>query len=134
MTISPLNMDAAERAREFGPDYNNPHLSIGDKEFQFDPENGEWYEGKSRLSCADIFLIIIFEIFFFKDTESSTKSRRLNSSSAQNGKIDLNKLKTREKSLQEENNLLRIKNDLLLDMISEVYSEMKLETAETKRN
>ncbi len=49
-------------------------------------------------------------------------------------KIDLNKLKNREKILQEENNLLRIKNDLLLDMISELYSEMKLETTETKRN
>ncbi len=46
-TISLLNMDAAERAREFGLDYNNAHLSIGEKEFQFDPENGEWYEGNN---------------------------------------------------------------------------------------
>lgn len=40
---------------------------------------------------------------------------------------ELEQLKRAEKALAEENNLLKIKNDLLLDMISEVYSEMKLE-------
>ena len=47
---------------------------------------------------------------------------------------DLEQLKRTEKALSEENNLLRVKNDLLLDMISEVYSEMKLEAvAEPRR-
>ena len=71
---------------------------------------------------------------FIIDTESSSRSRigKNRQSQTANGK-DLDKLRSREKTLHEENNLLRIKNDLLLDMISEVYSEMKLE-AETKRD
>ena len=44
-TISPLQMDAAERAREFGLDFNDAHMLLGEKEIRFDPENGEWYEG-----------------------------------------------------------------------------------------
>ena len=46
---------------------------------------------------------------------------------------DLEKLKKTEKQLQEENNVLKFKNELLLDMISEVYSEMKLENDNSKR-
>lgn len=45
---------------------------------------------------------------------------------------ELNKLQKGNQQLQEENNLLRVKNDLLLDMIAEVYSEMKLEHEERK--
>ena len=44
-TIFPLQMDAAQRALEFGLDYSDAHMILGDKEFRFDPENGEWYEG-----------------------------------------------------------------------------------------
>ena len=43
-TISPLQMDAAERSREFGLDYNHAHMRLGDNLFQFDPEIGEWFE------------------------------------------------------------------------------------------
>jgi hypothetical protein len=43
-TISPLQMTAAERAKEFGLDYNNAHMQLGEKEFKFDPDRGEWYE------------------------------------------------------------------------------------------
>ena len=39
----------------------------------------------------------------------------------------MQKLKKTHMQLQEENNMLKIKNELLLDMIAEVYSEMKLE-------
>lgn len=45
-TISPLEMDAAERAREFGLDYSDAHMMLGNKELCFDSENGEWYEGE----------------------------------------------------------------------------------------
>jgi hypothetical protein len=47
-TISPLEMDAAERAREFGLDYSDAHLMLGNKELRFDSESGEWYEGNVK--------------------------------------------------------------------------------------
>ena len=47
-TISPLLMDAAERSREFGLDYNYAHFQFGKHHFGFDPENGQWYDGKSN--------------------------------------------------------------------------------------
>ena len=45
VTISPLQMDASERAREFGLDYNDAHMLLGDRVYRFDPEIGEWYDG-----------------------------------------------------------------------------------------
>jgi hypothetical protein len=46
ITISPLQMDASERAREFGLDYSNAYMILGDQIITFDPETGEWYSGK----------------------------------------------------------------------------------------
>lgn len=46
ITISPLQMDASERAREFGLDYNDAYMILGDQLIRFDPENGEWFIGK----------------------------------------------------------------------------------------
>ena len=45
-TISPLQMDAAERSREFGLDYNHAHMRLGDNHFQFDPDVGDWFDSK----------------------------------------------------------------------------------------
>ena len=45
-TISPLQMDAAERSREFGLDYNHAHMRLGDFHFQFDLETGDWFDSK----------------------------------------------------------------------------------------
>ncbi len=44
-TISPLQMDAAERSREFGLDYNHAHMSLGSQHFKFDSETAEWFDG-----------------------------------------------------------------------------------------
>ena len=59
-TISPLQMDAAERSREFGLDYNHAHMRLGDNLFQFDTEIGEWFES----------MLFIFWLFLFKTIES----------------------------------------------------------------
>ena len=49
ITNSPLQMDAAARAREFGLDFNNAHMELGDKTIRFDPNTGDWFydTGKS---------------------------------------------------------------------------------------
>jgi hypothetical protein len=44
-TISPLQLDASERAREFGLDYNNAYLSLGNHLIRFDPQTGDWFDG-----------------------------------------------------------------------------------------
>ena len=45
---------------------------------------------------------------------------------------DTNKMQKHNQILQEDNNMLKIKNEILVDMIAEVYSEFKLETDKKK--
>jgi hypothetical protein len=44
-TISQLQMDAAERAREFALDYKSAHMMLGAQHFRFDTQNAEWFDG-----------------------------------------------------------------------------------------
>ena len=46
ITISPLNLDATERAREFGLEFGSAQLKLGDQLIKFDLESGEWFGGK----------------------------------------------------------------------------------------
>jgi poly-beta-hydroxyalkanoate depolymerase len=45
---------------------------------------------------------------------------------------DAHKLQKHNQILQEDNNMLKIKSEILIDMIAEVYSEFKLETDKKK--
>lgn len=83
------------------------------------------------LFVCPIKQLVLFS--FLSDSESPQRqSKKSKSASTPSGK-DLEQLKRAEKALVEENNLLKIKNDLLLDMISEVYSEMKLEAGQVAK-
>ena len=45
-TISPLQMDASQRAREFGLDYGSASLNLEeDVMFEFDLKQGDWFNG-----------------------------------------------------------------------------------------
>jgi hypothetical protein len=44
------------------------------------------------------------------------------------------KLLKNSQQLQEENGLLKAKNEILIDMISEVYSEFKLDSEKSKKH
>ena len=45
-TLSTLDMDAAERAREFGLDYNQAHLKLEDNlKLCFDLDTADWMNG-----------------------------------------------------------------------------------------
>ena len=47
ITISPLQLDASERAKEFGLDYHNAYTRLEDHLFLiFDPKLGDWKNGK----------------------------------------------------------------------------------------
>lgn len=50
ITLSPLKLDAAERAREFGLDYGNAYLKLNEHTIRFDPQTGDWIIGKLIIS------------------------------------------------------------------------------------
>lgn len=48
-TISPLQLDASQRAREFGLEYLPAFISLEDDiTFEFDLKEGEWFNGNSK--------------------------------------------------------------------------------------
>jgi regulator of replication initiation timing len=47
---------------------------------------------------------------------------------------EVQKLQKGNQQLLEENNMLKVKNDILLDMMAEVYAEYKLEVDKHKKN
>ena len=156
-TISPLQLDAAERSREFGLDYGNAHMSLAESlQLVFDPENGEWMEGMMTLaynSIIHIFLIpsLTCKLFVFLCVLDQRRSSRDHSSSAdrfgggggsrhhqhQHGGAasskELDKLRKVNQTLVEENNMIRVKNEVMLDMLAEVFSELQLETDKNKK-
>ncbi len=47
--LSSLQMDAAERAREFGLDYHSAHFELEDNfKFYFKIEEAEWVNGRTN--------------------------------------------------------------------------------------
>jgi hypothetical protein len=49
-TISPLQMDAIQRGREFDLDYSSAHFMLGVQHYRFDLETGEWFDGPYKLN------------------------------------------------------------------------------------
>ncbi|RNA27698.1 chibby -like protein [Brachionus plicatilis] len=100
-TISPLQMDAAERSREFMLDYTSAHMQLGAGYFTFDKETGDWYNETTGES-----------------THMAKKAKNATSTNKEVQKIQKENL-----VLQEENNMLKVKNEILVDMVAEIYSE-----------
>jgi hypothetical protein len=48
-TVSQLQMDAAERAREFALDYKTAHMALGAHHFRFDAVHGAWLDGRLNI-------------------------------------------------------------------------------------
>lgn len=61
------------------------------------------------------------ENFFRSQKKPAAKREKLVSSR------ELHKYQTQNQEIQEENNTLKCKNEILIDMIAEVYSEFKLQ-------
>ena len=63
VTLSSLQMDAAERAREFGADYHTAHLELDDNhKFYFKLEEASWINGNTGFCLK---LIGNFKLKFF---------------------------------------------------------------------
>jgi hypothetical protein len=71
-------------------------------------------------------------LYFDSDSDIQKAKIRQDEPQTASTNKEIFKLQKGNQQLQEENNLLRVKNELLLDMIAEVYSEMKLEHEERK--
>jgi cell division protein FtsB len=54
--------------------------------------------------------------------------------SSKSGSKDVQRLQKDNTQLNEENNLLKVKNELLLDMVAEICSEYKLDTMKKNKN
>ena len=67
--------------------------------------------------------------FYHNYQQSKQNEKNVNSSASQK---EFQKLQKSNQNLQEENNLFKVKNEVLIDMIAEVYSEFKLETDKKK--
>ena len=46
LSLGQNNMNAAERAIQFGLDYQNAHMKLDEMNYIFDSNNGRWYNGK----------------------------------------------------------------------------------------
>lgn len=71
-----------------------------------------------------------FQSSFYHNYQQSKQNEKTANSSA--SQKELQKLQKSNQNLQEENNLFKVKNEVLIDMIAEVYSEFKLETDKKK--
>ncbi|CAF0954505.1 unnamed protein product [Brachionus calyciflorus] len=111
-TISPLQMGAAERSREFLLDYTYAHTFLGNNYFTFDPETGDWYNESVG-----------------EQHGNKSKAKVMTSMSK-----DAQKIQKENLHLQEENNLLKVKNEILLDMVAEICSEYSLENKKNNKN
>lgn len=117
-TISPLQMDAAERGREFLLDYTHAHMFLGNEHFSFDPETGDWYNDNTGQNYTQQLAPNSNKMNIKNITTSMTKEAQ--------------KIYKESQQLQEENNLLKVKNEILIDMVAELCSEYGLEEKKKK--
>lgn len=104
-------LDRSTRELELGLDYGTPTMNLAGQNLKF--ENGQWVAGE-RPSCG------------FGDQDSRRNSPFHSCSvlpldTVISGGVDrreTQRLRKRNQQLEEENNLLRLKVDILLDMVS----------------
>lgn len=130
-SLSNLHLDASQSREEFGPDVGPVKLKLGGSEIQFD--NGMWVAGKKKnenFEITNIFTIskmfVFYEFFprflhiqywciwllrnIFDIAESGAGGA---------SHKEVMKLRKQNQLLSEENNLLKLKIDVLLDMVGQ---------------
>jgi hypothetical protein len=135
-TFSQLQMDAAERAREFDLDYKSAHMLLGAQHFRFDTQNGEWFDGtycfffrSLKPNINTIYLAISFKDGTGEYTypNNGQRSKRQDVHLNRSNSKEVQRMQKSNQQLHEENNLLKVKNEILIDMMSEICSEYKFE-------
>lgn len=113
---SPLKLPADELAREFGSQYQVINARVGDQKLVFDTTHGDWITGNIYLFNYFIKHSFLFVLICIIDGIATIPvSAR-----------EMSKLDKKKRDLEEDNNVLRMKLDILLEMLAEVTAEQEL--------
>lgn len=130
-SLSNLHLDASQSREEFGPDVGPVKLKLGGSEIQF--ENGMWVAGKKKMKilksqifsqfqkclCFWLILLRFLHIQYWCIWLSRTISDIAESGAGGASHKEVMKLRKQNQLLAEENNLLKLKIDVLLDMVGQ---------------
>lgn len=110
---SPLQLAAAEQARELGPRLEVIDVRIGNQTMSYNTQQGDWQSGNYMLKD---FTHILF-LFLHLDglAHSSSVSSR-----------ELAKLEKTKQDLEQDNATLRAKIEILLEMLAEATAEQEI--------
>ena len=108
---SPLKLPADELYRELGPKCEAIDIKVADRKIVFDIENGDWNTGIIIHYSSSIYK---HKNFYLAGAESL--SGTTSSSNAQ-------KIRKQIEILQEENNMLKLKIEVLLNLVAESIAE-----------
>uniref|UniRef100_A0A671DQ66 Chibby 1, beta catenin antagonist n=1 Tax=Rhinolophus ferrumequinum TaxID=59479 RepID=A0A671DQ66_RHIFE len=115
------NLDRSTREVELGLDYGTPSMNLAGQSLKF--ENGQWIAGE-LISCH-----LVRQDCGRTPGDLVTAGFVLPPETGISGGVDrreAQRLRRRNQQLEEENNLLRLKVDILLDMLSETTAESHL--------
>ena len=109
---SPLKLPAEQLQRDLGPRCEVIDIRLADQKIMFDIENGDWNTGNDRLSATSR---VQPDHLDGAESLAGTGS----SSSARN-------LRKQVEVLHEENNVLKLKVEMLLNLVAESIAELRL--------
>jgi hypothetical protein len=107
---SPLKLPSEDLARELGPQYQTIDAHIGNQKMVFDIAQGDWIDGNHSLNHKLVPMSL-----YIDGTIGTTVSSR-----------EMTKLEKKKRELEEDNNILRAKMEILLEMLAEVTAEHEL--------
>lgn len=107
---SPLKLPADELYRELGPKNDVIDVRIADRKIAFDKEYGDWNTGRSPGIFSQNFC-------FFDLAGAESLGGTVSSVVAQ-------KVRKQIETLEEENNLMKIKVEVLLNLVAESTAEL----------
>ena len=117
---SPPQLDRSTREVELGLDYGTPTMNLAGQSLKF--ENGQWIAG-------GLHFLPFCPARWWKETALVTAACVLPPETGISGGVDrreAQRLRRRNQQLEEENNLLRLKVDILLDMVRRVVGREAL--------
>lgn len=137
-SLSNLHLDASQSREEFGPDVGPVKLKLGGSEIQF--ENGMWVAGKKKkwkfwnhkyfhnfknVYVFDEFFLRFLHIQYWCIWLSRNISDIAESGAGGASHKEVMKLRKQNQLLSEENNLLKLKIDVLLDMVGQTCPQIE---------
>ena len=118
ISSSPLQLTAEQQNREIGPVSSAIQVNLGSQNIEYNPENGVWNMGK-------IWLKKLVE--FINDLISCLAMNLEEIENAGAMPKDKNRRKVEKEIhvLKEENNMLRLKVEILLNLVAESIAELR---------